>query len=117
MLFLLLSMSIVAVASGEEDSGADIDTTDKSSIARKKKALKLLFNRQRKVPIIYNRESKLFKKYPDLRPEVTDCLIGHVFKDFDALWSAAREFATLPDELAYGRPMRASAVDPAAQTA
>lgn len=47
---------------------------------------------------------ELFKKYPELRPDVTDCLIGHVFKDFDKLWSAVEEFANLPAELTYGRP-------------
>ena len=47
---------------------------------------------------------KLIKKYPDLRPELTDCLIGNLEKsDFKELVSAMGEFARLPTELDHGR--------------
>jgi len=49
----------------------------------------------------------LFKKYPDLHGDVTDCLIGNLNKDFSALFKAVGEFAELPEPLAYGRPLAA----------
>jgi flavin-dependent dehydrogenase len=58
---------------------------------------------------------ELFKKYPELRPDVTDCLIGNLYKDFDALWRAMSEFADLPEPLKHGRAMvRAEEVGPRA---
>ncbi|QNN25355.1 NAD(P)/FAD-dependent oxidoreductase [Planctomycetales bacterium ZRK34] len=50
------------------------------------------------------RFSDLFKKYPDLRPDLTDCLIGNLEKDFDPLFSAIAEFAQVPSALPHGRP-------------
>ncbi|MGY8689861.1 MAG: NAD(P)/FAD-dependent oxidoreductase, partial [Verrucomicrobiales bacterium] len=47
---------------------------------------------------------KLIRKYPDLRPDLTDCLIGNLEKhDFQELVSAMGEFAQMPGELAHGR--------------
>ena len=58
---------------------------------------------------------ELFKKYPELRADVTDCLIGNLYKDFDPLWSAMSEFADLPEPLKHGRAMaRAEEVGPRA---
>ncbi len=54
---------------------------------------------------------KLLKKHPHLRGDLTDCLIGHLFKDFDPLFKAVAEFVDVPAPLAHGRPMpRATAV-------
>ena len=47
---------------------------------------------------------KLIRKYPDVRMDLTDCLIGNLEKDFTALFAAASEFADLPEPLAYGGP-------------
>jgi flavin-dependent dehydrogenase len=47
----------------------------------------------------------LTDKHPDLSGEVTDCLSGDVNKDFSKLWQAIAEFAPLPEELPYGRPL------------
>ncbi len=44
----------------------------------------------------------LLKKHPDLRGDLTDCLIGNLSKDFDPLFSAVREFAEVPPVLRYG---------------
>lgn len=49
----------------------------------------------------------LFKKYPDLHADVTDCLIGDLNKDFTALFNAIGEFAQLPEPIEYGRPLAA----------
>ncbi len=47
---------------------------------------------------------KLIRKYPDLRPDLTDCLIGNVEKHgFEELVTAMRDFAEMPETLAHGR--------------
>ncbi len=48
---------------------------------------------------------KLLKKYPQLRGDLTDCLIGHLFKDFGPLFDAVAEFVEVPPELPHGRPL------------
>lgn len=48
---------------------------------------------------------KLIAAHPDLRPALTDCLIGHVQRDFDALFAGIEEFARVPAALEHGRPM------------
>ncbi|MEX2672363.1 MAG: NAD(P)/FAD-dependent oxidoreductase [Phycisphaeraceae bacterium] len=49
--------------------------------------------------------AKLFEKYPHLREDATDCLIGHLWKDFDPLFDAVSEFAEVPEPLPHGRPL------------
>lgn len=44
----------------------------------------------------------LLKKHPELRPDLTDCLIGHLTKDFRALFDAVSEFGVLPEPLQHG---------------
>lgn len=46
---------------------------------------------------------KLIRKHPHLKGDVTDCLIGNLFIDFDPLYSAVAEFARLPEPLQHGR--------------
>ncbi len=48
---------------------------------------------------------RVFRKYPDLRSDVTDCLIGNLFRDFGPLFEAVGEFAEVPPALDYGRPL------------
>ena len=48
---------------------------------------------------------KLFRKYPDLRADTTDCLIGNLFRDFDPLFKAVSEFADVPRPVPHGAPM------------
>jgi flavin-dependent dehydrogenase len=50
---------------------------------------------------------KLIKKYPHFKADVTDCLIGNLFIDFDPLYEAVAEFAKLPQPLAHGRSLAA----------
>jgi geranylgeranyl reductase family protein len=56
---------------------------------------------------------KLVKMHPELRPTLTDLLVGNIFIDqFDELFDAVREICELPAELPYGRqvaPARALA--------
>ena len=48
--------------------------------------------------------AKLIRKYPDLRPKLTDVLIGNVEgQDYTDLARAIADFANLPEPLDYGR--------------
>jgi len=53
---------------------------------------------------------KVIDKYPSTAGDITDCLSGDVNKDFSHLWKAISEFAPIPDELPYGRPLSAEPV-------
>ena len=44
----------------------------------------------------------LIKSNPELRGDLTDCLIGDVFKDFTKLFGAVSDFATVPSKLKHG---------------
>ncbi|MBK1826790.1 NAD(P)/FAD-dependent oxidoreductase [Haloferula rosea] len=49
---------------------------------------------------------KLIRKHPDLRPKLTDLLIGNIDgKDYTDLATAIEDFAKLPEPLDYGRPV------------
>ena len=48
------------------------------------------------------------KKYPDLVGDLTDCLIGNLFIDFDPLFQAVSEFARVPEPLPHGLPLVAA---------
>jgi len=43
-------------------------------------------------------------RYPHLAGDLTDCLIGNLFIDFDPLYAAVAEFAKVPAPLAHGAP-------------
>ncbi len=47
---------------------------------------------------------KLIRAHPDVRGDLTDCLIGRLFNDFGKLFEAVGQFAELPQPLDYGRP-------------
>ncbi len=51
---------------------------------------------------------KFIRAYPHLQADLTDCIIGHVEKDFVPLFSAFKEFASIPDELPFGGPKMTS---------
>ena len=52
---------------------------------------------------------RMLGKFPHLRGDLTDCLIGNLFKDFGPLFEAIGEFAELPAPLAHGGALVASA--------
>jgi len=63
--------------------------------------------RMRKIVYAFYHEDfsfgKLVKRRPELRPVLTDLLVGNVFVDqFDELFDAIREICELPAELSYG---------------
>ncbi len=55
---------------------------------------------------------KLFDKYPDLRSDVTHCLIGDVYRDFDKLFGAIGEFAQLPEPYPISKSLSNTASQP-----
>jgi hypothetical protein len=46
--------------------------------------------------------------YPDLAGDLTDCLIGNLFLDFEPLFEAVASFARVPPALPHGLPLAAS---------
>lgn len=48
---------------------------------------------------------RFLKAHPELVADVTDCLIGNVFKDLSALFKAFDDYADLPEPLPHGTPM------------
>ena len=47
-------------------------------------------------------------RHPDLAGDLTDCLIGYLFIDFDPLFNAVAEFARVPAPLPHGLPLLAA---------
>jgi flavin-dependent dehydrogenase len=52
--------------------------------------------------------SQFFKQYPNYRGDITDCLMGNLFMDFDPLFKAVAEFAQVPEALSHGKPLAAA---------
>lgn len=49
--------------------------------------------------------ASVIRKYPHLRGDLTDCLIGDLFRDFTELFGAVKDFAAnIPPPLAHGEP-------------
>jgi flavin-dependent dehydrogenase len=47
-------------------------------------------------------------EFPDLRGDLTDCLIGNMSRDFKPLFEGIAKFADLPEPLEHGKPLRES---------
>ena len=43
--------------------------------------------------------------HPDMHGDMTDCLIGNLFRDFDPMFQAVAEFAKVPEPLPHGKPL------------
>lgn len=54
---------------------------------------------------------EVLQQFPHLQADLTDCLIGHLDRDYDALFSAVEGFASLPGPLPHGRPLEGASVD------
>ncbi len=48
---------------------------------------------------------KVIRDRPDLRADLTDCLIGDLFREFEDLFATVGKFARLPGPLEHGRPL------------
>ena len=70
---------------------------------------------RRLVYAFYDRDfsfGKLLKEHPELGPDLTDCLIGNLSRDFEPLFRAVAEFADVPEALPYGQPLVEIGRDP-----
>ncbi len=47
----------------------------------------------------------VLEKYPHLKADITDCLIGRLDRDYDEMFAAVAEFVQLPEPLAHGKPL------------
>jgi flavin-dependent dehydrogenase len=48
---------------------------------------------------------RFIDQYPHLSPDMTDCLIGNLLRDYGPLQNAMQEFVDLPPRLDYGKPL------------
>lgn len=53
---------------------------------------------------------ELIRRHPEIRPDLTDCLIGNLDRDFSALQAALAELAEVPEELDHGQRAAPAAV-------
>lgn len=51
------------------------------------------------------RFSQFLREYPELRADLTDCLIGNMDRDYDALFAAASKHASIPAPVPHGAPL------------
>ena len=51
---------------------------------------------------------ELLTAYPHLKGDVTDCLIGNLFRDYKPMYEAVAKFASIPEPLKHGRPLIAA---------
>jgi flavin-dependent dehydrogenase len=47
----------------------------------------------------------LVDRYPEIKGDLTDCLLGHLFRDFTRLFEAVTDFVELPAALPHGTPL------------
>ncbi len=50
--------------------------------------------------------SRFLRDHPELRDDLTDCLIGNIGRDYRPLFEAVGRYADVPTPLEYGRPLR-----------
>ncbi len=56
----------------------------------------------------YNHEfsfRRFVDRYPHFHGDLTDCLMGNLFRDFAPLFEAVANFAAVPESLEHGRPL------------
>jgi flavin-dependent dehydrogenase len=49
-------------------------------------------------------------EFPQLKGDMTDCLMGNLFRDFQPLFDAVARFAAVPNPLPHGKPLAAGEV-------
>jgi len=61
----------------------------------------------------YNQEfsfREFITEFPNLKGDLTDCLMGNLSRDFQSLYDAVAKFAPVPEPLAHGKPVTAGDV-------
>jgi len=48
---------------------------------------------------------EFIREYPHLKGDVTDCLIGNLWREFQPLFDAVAKFAAVPERLPHGKPL------------
>jgi flavin-dependent dehydrogenase len=48
---------------------------------------------------------KFLREFPNLKGDLTDCLIGNLFRDFNPLTAGLARFAKVPEPLPHGKPL------------
>lgn len=104
---VFLALKSGEVAAKAIDRALETGDTSAKQFESYGKDMCLAMERMRKIVYaFYNEEfsfGKLVKQNPDLRPVLTDLLIGDIFVDkFDELFAAVEEICELPPELPYG---------------
>ncbi len=52
---------------------------------------------------------EMLTAHPDMKGDITDCLIGNLNRDFDPMFTAMKKFATVPAPAGHGVPLSAEA--------
>lgn len=104
---VFLALKSGEVAAEAIDRALETGDTSAKQFESYGKDMCLAMERMRKIVYaFYNEEfsfGKLVKQNPELRPVLTDLLIGDIFVDkFDELFAAVEEICELPPELPYG---------------
>lgn len=63
---------------------------------------------RRLVHAFYDKEfnfGAFLKEYPEMRYDLTDCLVGNLFRDYDPFFAAMSRFADIPEPLPHGDPL------------
>jgi flavin-dependent dehydrogenase len=115
---VFLALKSGELAADAIDSALAADDVSAASFQEYGAHVCLGMERMRKIVYAFYNENfnfgKLVKAHPDLRPMLTDLLIGNVYGDieFDKLFAAIEEICELPPDLEYGMlvPVRAAAV-------
>ncbi|MDF1823747.1 MAG: NAD(P)/FAD-dependent oxidoreductase [Verrucomicrobiales bacterium] len=110
---VFLALKSGELAAEAIDAALSNDDTSATQFESYGKDLCTAIERMRKVVYAFYHEDfsfgKLVKRHPDLRPALTDLLVGNIFIDqFDALFEGMSEICELPEELPYGNRVKTS---------
>lgn len=106
ILLALLGGELAAEAA--EKALADNDFSAGQFVPYGKKVCAAIEAMRRLVYAFYDKEfsfRQLLERHPDLKRDVTDGLMGNLFKDFTKLFEAIGEFARMPGNLSHGLPL------------
>ena len=104
---VFLALKTGEIAADAIEHALEKDDTSAAQFEQYGKDVCIAIERMRKIVYAFYDPNfsfgKLVKMHPELRPTLTDLLIGNIFVDkFDELFEAVREICPLPDELSYG---------------
>ena len=89
------------VAGAATSRPPDLCRTPSGCAAKSSRCAKLVY-------VFYDKSfsfGKLIRANPEIRGDLTDCLIGNLDKDFGQLFQAVEEQTAIPEPLKHGRPL------------